>query len=139
MNNRPDTLIKRNLRLTDRRTSIQLEAYVWQSIDMILSLETVSLPLLTTELDRRRQALSLSNSLRLFALIYFRTMTAQYCDNPHEPDMLYSPAQGQSNCFLNALQQFSQYALHGNAHHQQKSSSLLSPTDVAPHHSSASR
>ena len=46
-----DRLIKRNVTLQDRRTSVQLESYVWQSIDAILSIESISLPLLCSELD----------------------------------------------------------------------------------------
>jgi len=54
MNLQADTLIKRNVKLPDRRTSVQLEAYVWQSIDAILSLETIKFSLLCAELDQRK-------------------------------------------------------------------------------------
>jgi predicted DNA-binding ribbon-helix-helix protein len=75
-----DRLIKRNVTLQDRRTSVQLESYVWQSIDAILSIESISLPLLCSELDQRRRDFKLASSIRLFALIYFRTLSTHFHD-----------------------------------------------------------
>ena len=78
MNLQADTLIKRNVKLPDRRTSVQLEAYVWQSIDAILPLETIKFSLLCAELDQRRKELKLASSIRLFALIYYRTLSNHF-------------------------------------------------------------
>jgi predicted DNA-binding ribbon-helix-helix protein len=71
----PYILVKRNVKLPDRRTSVQLEAYVWQSIDAILSLESIKFSLSYTELDQRKKEIKLASSMRLFALTYYRTLS----------------------------------------------------------------
>ena len=83
-----ERLIKRNVRLPDRRTSVQLEDYVWQSIDAILSMKTVTLPLLCAELDQRRGAVKLASSMRLFALIYYRTLSTYFHEETGEKNLL---------------------------------------------------
>jgi predicted DNA-binding ribbon-helix-helix protein len=112
MLNQTDMLIKRNLRLPDRRTSVQLEAYVWHSIDAILLLESINLCLLIAEIDQRRGPMKLASSIRLFALIYYRTLTDSMQASRTEKNMLYSPQTEYVSCFLRALQQFSRYAQH---------------------------
>ena len=121
-----DRLIKRNVTLQDRRTSVQLESYVRQSIDAILSIESISLPLLCSELDQRRGDFKLASSIRLFALIYFRTLSTYFHDETGDRDMLHSPRQHNFNCFISSLKQFSKYARHTKLPDQQKASSVLS-------------
>ena len=91
MNLRSDILIKRNVKLPDRRTSVQIEAYVWQSIDAILSLESIKFSLLCAELEQRGKELKLASSMRLFALIYYRTLSNHFHDEIGDGKMLHSP------------------------------------------------
>ena len=108
-----ETIVKRNLQLSDRRTSVQLELYIWQSIDAILAIETINLNMLGSELDRRRGKLRLASSMRIFALIYFRTLTTSLSTSPSVKGasyMLHNEPAGSFNCFLESLQLFSQYA-----------------------------
>ncbi len=94
-----EILIKRNVQLPDRRTSVQLESYIWQSIDAILSLEAISLSLLCAELDQRKADLKLAGSIRIFALIYFRTLSGQLSEQASESHMLHSRRLGISTVF----------------------------------------
>lgn len=121
-----DRLIKRNVALQDRRTSVQLESYVWQSIDAIVYIESMSLPLFCSELDQRRGNFKLTSSICLFAPIYFRTLSTYFHDETGDRDMLYSPRPHNFNCFINSLKQFSKYARHAKSPDQQKASSVLS-------------
>lgn len=132
MNLQADTLIKRNVKLPDRRTSVQLEAYVWQSIDAILSLESIKFSLLCAELDQRRKELKLASSIRLFALIYYRTLSNHFHDEIGDGNMLHSPKSDNFNCFLTSLQQFSQYAQHAKAPSLGKPTPLLSQIQRLP-------
>lgn len=128
MPNQSNIMIKRNLQLPDRRTSIQLEDYVWQSIDAILSLETISLSMLCAELDRNRREMKLASSMRLFALIYFRTVTDYFTANQsHQFDSNspYSSMTKHVNCFLIALQQFVQYAQNADKPSEKTSQSQI--------------
>ena len=121
-----DGLIKWNVTLRDRRASVQLESYVCQSIDAILSIESISLPLLCSELDQRRGDFRLAISIRLFALICFRTLSTHFHDETGDKDMLHSPRPHNFNCFISSLKQFSKYARHAKSPDQQKASSVLS-------------
>ena len=121
-----DRLNKRNVALQDRRTSVQLESYVWQSIDAILSIESISLPQLCSEPDQRRGDFKLASSIRLVALIYFRTFSTYFHDETADRDMLHSPRPHNFNCFISSLKQFLKYARHAKSPDQQKASSVLS-------------
>ena len=127
-----ERLIKRNVSLPDRRTSVQLEDYVWQSIDAILSMETITLPLLCAELDQRRSAVKLASSMRLFALIYYRTLSTYFHEETGEQNLLQSPKSVHFNCFWTSLQQFSKYAQHASEPDQKKPSHLLSEIENLP-------
>lgn len=127
-----ERLIKKNISLPDRRTSVQLEGYVWQSIDAILSMETITLPLLCAELDQRRGDVKLASSMRLFALIYYRTLSNYFHEETGERDMLQGPKSAHFNCFWTSLQQFSKYAQHASEPDQKKPSPLLSEIQNLP-------
>ena len=94
-----DRLIKRNVTLQDRHTSVQLESYVWQSIDAILSIESISLTQLYSDLVQRRGDFKLASSIRLFDLIYFRTLGTHFHDETVERDMLHSARPQNFNFF----------------------------------------
>ena len=62
--------LKRNVRVGGRRTTIVLEAYVWDSIDSMLDREGVSLDTFCTDLDDTRLHSSMASSARLIAVSY---------------------------------------------------------------------
>ena len=66
--------LKRKVRIGDRRTTIVLEAYVWDSIDSMLDREDVSLDLFCARVDATRLQSSMAASARLVVLTYFRLL-----------------------------------------------------------------
>ena len=95
-------------------------------MDAILSKESVSLALLFSELEQRRGDFKLVSSIRLFALIYFCTLSAYFHDETGNKDMLHSPRLHNFNSFISSLKQFPKYARHAKSPDQQKVSSVLS-------------
>ncbi len=63
---------KRSVKIGAHRYLVQLEPYFWQSVEKILDEEKIKFSFLCSELNRLKSAYSLSKSLRLFTLIYFR-------------------------------------------------------------------
>ena len=66
--------LKRNVRIGDRRTTIVLEAYVWDSIDSMLDREGVSLDEFCGQVEATRLQSSMASSARLVVLTYFRLL-----------------------------------------------------------------
>lgn len=66
--------LKRNVRVGGRRTTIVLEAYVWDSIDSMLDKESVSLDDFCDHVDHARRHSSMASSARLVVLAYFRLL-----------------------------------------------------------------
>ena len=66
--------LKRNLRVGGCRTTIVLEAYVWDSIDSMLNREGVSLDTFCADVDDTRLHSSMASSARLVVLAYFRLL-----------------------------------------------------------------
>ena len=66
--------LKRNVRVDGRRTTIVLEAYVWDSIDSMLLREAVSLDEFCNRVEDTRRNSSMASSARLVVLIYFRLL-----------------------------------------------------------------
>jgi len=66
--------LKRNVRVGGRRTTIVLEAYVWDIIDSMLDKEAVSLDAFCAHVDHARQHSSMASSARLVVLAYFRLL-----------------------------------------------------------------
>ena len=66
--------LKRNVRVGGRRTTIVLEAYVWDSIDSMLDREGTSLDRFCAEVDIVRQHSSMASSARLVVLAYFQLL-----------------------------------------------------------------
>ena len=105
-----NTPVKRNIYIAGRRTSLQLESYVWDCVDSILDYENLRLSMLCTELKIRSDRLRMALAIRLFTLIYFRTMSNAM--NPYEEgaDLVRSPPVARFNCLIEALQILSQRA-----------------------------
>jgi len=66
--------LKRNVRIGDRRTTIVLEAYVWDSIDSMLLREGVLLDEFCSQVEATRLQSSMASSARLVVLTYFRLL-----------------------------------------------------------------
>ena len=65
---------KRNVRVGGRRTTIVLEAYVWDSIDSMLDRKGVSLDTFCADVDDTRLHCGMVSSARLVVLTYFRLL-----------------------------------------------------------------
>ena len=63
---------RRNVFIGDRRTSVSLEILVWESLVDVCRREEISLDGICTEVEDRRVSSSMSSSLRMFLLIYYR-------------------------------------------------------------------
>ena len=66
--------LKRKVRIGDRRTTIVLEAYVWDSIDSMLDREDVSLHEFCARVEAPRLQSSMASLARLVVLTYFRLL-----------------------------------------------------------------
>ena len=62
------------MRVGGRRTTIVLEAYVWDSIDSMLDCEGVSLDTFCADLDDTHLHSSMASSARVVVLAYFRLL-----------------------------------------------------------------
>lgn len=63
---------RRNVFIGDRRTSVSLEILVWESLVDVCRREEISLDEICTEVEDRRVSSSMSSSLRMFLLIYYK-------------------------------------------------------------------
>ena len=66
--------LKRNVRVGGRRTTIVLEAYVWDSIHSMLDREGFSLNTFCADVDDNRLHSSMASSARLISFAYFRRL-----------------------------------------------------------------
>lgn len=105
-----NTPVKRNIYIAGRCTSLQLETYDWDCVDSILDHENLSLSMLCTELKIRSGSLRLAQALRLFVLIYFRTMSKAMSPYEEPADLVRSPPAAKFNCLIETLQILSQRA-----------------------------
>lgn len=64
--------LRRNVTIGGRRTSVSLEHHVWEGLLDVCRRESIGIDALCTEVDRRRVRSSMSSSLRVFLLLYFR-------------------------------------------------------------------
>ena len=66
--------LKRNVRVAGRRTTIVLEAYVWDCIDSMLDREGVSLDEFCERVNAVRSQSSMASAARLVVLTYYRLL-----------------------------------------------------------------
>ncbi|MEQ8332161.1 ribbon-helix-helix domain-containing protein [Nisaea sp.] len=64
--------IRKNVTIGHRRTSVSLEAQVWNGLSDICKRESIGIDALCTMVADRRQESSMSSALRVFLLTYFR-------------------------------------------------------------------
>jgi predicted DNA-binding ribbon-helix-helix protein len=66
------TLVSRNVTVSGRRTSMRLEASMWDAFFDIAEREHTNLDNLCTRIDEQRQESSLTAAVRVFIMNYFR-------------------------------------------------------------------
>lgn len=64
------TPIKRNVILADKRTSLQLEHYIWLNLDMIAELTDQPDSAILNQIKRAKQSKSMAQTVRLFCLLF---------------------------------------------------------------------
>jgi predicted DNA-binding ribbon-helix-helix protein len=69
--------ICRNVTIAGRRTSVRMEAVLWDSLFEICEREALGLHDLCTRIDRARTSGGLTAALRVFILCYFREASRQ--------------------------------------------------------------
>ena len=63
---------KRNIIINARRTSLQLERYIWANFEAILDLTGLKMDITIAAINERRNQAPLAQTVRLFCMIYFR-------------------------------------------------------------------
>ena len=66
--------LRKNVFVGPRRTSVSLEIQVWDALDDVCFREEVTLDEICSDINRRRLISSMSYSLRMFLIIYYRYM-----------------------------------------------------------------
>lgn len=66
------TLRSRNVMLDRQRTSMRLEPEMWEALSEIAAIERTSVNSLITRIQERRRQSSLTSSVRVFVMTYFR-------------------------------------------------------------------
>lgn len=69
--------LRRNVTIDGRRTSVSLEGHFWDGLLDICRRETIGIDALCTAVDRHRVRSSMSSSLRICLLLYFRGLAEQ--------------------------------------------------------------
>lgn len=66
--------LRKNVFIGKHRTSISLEAQVWDALEDVCGREEMNLDSVCTAINDRRLSSSMSSSIRMFLLIYFRCL-----------------------------------------------------------------
>jgi predicted DNA-binding ribbon-helix-helix protein len=72
----PSTLAIRNIVVAGHRTSVRLEPLMWEALHDIARGRAMSLNDLVTEIDRLREASSLTAAIRVYIVDFYRTAAA---------------------------------------------------------------
>ena len=80
-----------NVFVGPRRTSVSLEIQVWDALDDVCYREEVTIDEICNDLNRRRLSSSMSSSLRMFLLIYYRYMAEVLQRQRHAPGLAQRP------------------------------------------------
>ena len=68
----PSSLAIRNVVVAGHRTSVRLEPLMWEALREITRLRGLTLNELITEIDRNREASSLTAAIRVFIVDFYR-------------------------------------------------------------------
>jgi len=80
--NQPSTLVNRNVTVAGHRTSIRLEATMWDALQQVCREREKSLTALVTEIAAARVESSLTAAIRVYLVSYFRAVAAGRCQRP---------------------------------------------------------
>ena len=73
----PSTLVQRNIAVGSHRTTVRLEPAMWDALGEICQREDVSLNDLCSRIADRRSASSLTATIRVFVMSYFRAAATE--------------------------------------------------------------
>ncbi len=73
----PSSLVIRNVVVAGHRTSVRLEPTMWEALREIARQRETNLNELVTEIDRRRDASSLTAAIRVYIVDFYRSAAAQ--------------------------------------------------------------
>ncbi len=71
------TLVNRNVTIGGRRTSVRLEPAMWDALEEICQRENLTPHELCENIDKFRQASSLTAAIRVFVVSYFRVAATE--------------------------------------------------------------
>ncbi|MGH6981779.1 MAG: ribbon-helix-helix domain-containing protein [Stellaceae bacterium] len=74
---RPSTLINRNVTVAGHRTSVRLEAAMWDALYHVCERERKSLNDVVTEIARDQVESSLTAAIRVYVMSYFRAAASR--------------------------------------------------------------
>lgn len=86
---RDEGLVARNVTVNGHRTSLRLEPDLWKALEEICELERVSIHSICSLVDKRRNGLSRTSTVRVFSLTYFRA-AARNSGRPSSASILAS-------------------------------------------------
>ncbi|UUX51664.1 ribbon-helix-helix domain-containing protein [Nisaea acidiphila] len=73
--------IRKNVTIGNRRTSVSLEAQVWNGLSDICQREDIGIDALCTSVAERRKESSMASALRVFLLTYFQLVVENIEDS----------------------------------------------------------
>lgn len=73
----PTQRVKLNLAIQGRRTSLELEAAVWDSLTEICRKEELSLDDLCERIVAATEGISMASAIRIYVLTYFKEVNAK--------------------------------------------------------------
>jgi predicted DNA-binding ribbon-helix-helix protein len=73
----PSSLVIRNIVVAGHRTSVRLEPTMWEALHEIARQRETNLNELVTEIDRRRDASSLTAAIRVYIVDFYRSAAMQ--------------------------------------------------------------
>jgi len=73
----PSSLVIRNIVVAGHRTSVRLEPVMWEALREIARQRETNLNELVTEIDRRRNASSLTAAIRVYIVDFYRSAAMQ--------------------------------------------------------------
>ena len=85
---------KRNIQLTNIRTSVVLETAIWDAVGEILLRENLGLNRFCQMVDKRRREFNLTSAIRAVVVIYYRTLAheqQQFSDATPSSNQLTAP------------------------------------------------
>jgi predicted DNA-binding ribbon-helix-helix protein len=68
----PSPIVKRSVRIGDRKSSVALEDGFWNALKEIAAVQGISIHEIVLKVDGMREGHNLSSAIRLFILDYYR-------------------------------------------------------------------